>query len=91
MQPLGLLFSGELVHTLRFLGAVSPGARVAEVGSLSARAKMAIKFTSNAYLLQTNGTNASFLHGNANLQIKLSIICNIYHVIVHFLPKTHGF
>ena len=90
MQPLGLRFSGALVHTLRFFGAVSPGARVAEVGSLSVRAKMAIKIYVKG-VFTIFGTNALFLRGNANLQIKLSIICNIYHVIVHFLPKTHGF
>ena len=90
MQPLGLLFSGALVQTLRFFGAVSPGARVAEVGSLSARAKMAIQIYVKR-VFTTFETNASFLHGNANLQIKLSIICNINYVKVHLLPKKHCF
>ena len=27
----------------------------------------------------------------ANLQILFSLICNVYHVIVHFLPKKHCF
>ena len=30
----------------------------------------------------------SFLRVLAILQIQLSIICNVYHVIVHFLPKN---
>ena len=51
--------------------------KVADVGSLSAGAKMA--------------TNASFLRGIANLQIQFSIICNMYHVIGHFLPKKQCF
>ena len=33
--------------------------------------------------------NMSFLRLILNLQIYLSIICNIYHVIVHLLPKKH--
>ena len=37
-------------------------------------------------------TNASFfLRVIANLQIQFSIICNMYHVIGHFLPKKHCF
>ena len=36
-------------------------------------------------------SNASFLHIIANLQNQLSELCNIYHVIVHFLPKKHCF
>ena len=36
-------------------------------------------------------TNASFLRVNANLQIRFSIICNMYYVIVDFLPKKHCF
>ena len=36
-------------------------------------------------------TNASFLREITNFQIQLSKICNIYHVIVHFLPKKHCF
>ena len=35
--------------------------------------------------------NASFLCEIANLQIRFSIICNVYHAIVHFLPKKHCF
>ena len=34
---------------------------------------------------------ASFLRVTANLQILLSKTCNIYHVMVHFLPKKHCF
>ena len=36
-------------------------------------------------------TNASFLHVISNFRILLSKICNIYHVIVHVLPKKHCF
>ena len=36
-------------------------------------------------------TNAAILHVIANLQIQLSMKCNIYHVIVYFLPKKHCF
>ena len=32
-------------------------------------------------------TNSSFLAVTADLQIQFSIICNKYHVIMHFLPK----
>ena len=35
--------------------------------------------------------NASFLRLIVNLQILLSKICIIYHVIVYFLPKKHCF
>ena len=42
--------------------------RVAEIGSLSARAKMAIK-TSVKYAFTIFATNASFLREIANLQI----------------------
>ena len=65
-------------------------ARVAEVGSLSARAKMVIK-TFVKRVLTIFATNASFLRVIANLQIRISMICNIYHVIVHFLSKRHCF
>ena len=55
--------------------------RMAEVGSLSARAKMATKvFVRRVFAIFA--TNASFLRVIANLQIQFSIICNIYHVIV---------
>ena len=60
--------------------------RVAEVGSISARAKMAIKiFVKRVFTIFA--TNASFLPVTADLQIQFSIICNKYHVIMHFLPK----
>ena len=36
-------------------------------------------------------TNASFLRVISNFRIWLSKICNIYDVIVHFLPKKHCF
>ena len=65
-----------------------PHCRVAEVGSLSVGAKVAIKIkTFVRRVLAIFATNASFLRVIANLQIKLSIICNMYHVIVHLLPK----
>ena len=64
--------------------------RVAELGSLSSGAKMAMKtFVKRVFTIFA--TNASFLSIIANLQIQLSKICNIYHVIVHFLPKKHYF
>ena len=63
---------------------------MAEVGSLSARAKEAIKdFVKHVFTIFA--TNASFLRVMANLQIKLSITCNVYHVIVHLLPKKNCF
>ena len=34
-------------------------------------------------------TNSSFLCIIANLQMQFSLICTIYPVIVHFLPKKH--
>ena len=64
--------------------------RVAELGSLSSRAKMAMKiFVKRVFTMFA--TNASFLRLTANLQILHSKICNIYHVIVHFVPKKHCF
>ena len=64
--------------------------RVAELGSLSSGAKMAMKIFVKRVI--TNfATNASFLRITANLQYQLSKICNIYHVIVHFLSKKHCF
>ena len=65
-------------------------ARVAELGSLSSGAKMAMKIFVKR-LFTIFASNASFLRVIANLQNKLSEICNIYHVIVHFLPKKHCF
>ena len=59
--------------------------RMADVGSLLARVKMATK------VFAIFATNASFLCLIANLQISFSIIYNMYHVIVHFLPKKHCF
>ena len=54
--------------------------RVAEVDSLSASAKMPIKvFVKHVFTI--SATNASFLGVIANLQIQLSLIYNIYHVI----------
>ena len=64
--------------------------RVAELGSLSSRAKMAMKILVKR-VFTILATNASFLRLTLNLQILLSKICNIYHVIVHFLPKKHSF
>ena len=56
-------------------------ARVAEIGSLSARAKMAIQiFVWRVFAIFA--TNALLLRIIANLQIYFSIICNIYHEIV---------
>ena len=66
------------------------GSRVAELGSFSLGAKMAMKiFVKRVFTIFT--TNAAFLRVIANLQTELSEICNIYHVIVHFLPKKHCF
>ena len=63
-----------------------PTLRVAEVGSLSSKAKMVMKiFVKRVFTIVA--TNASFLRVIANLKTQLSIICKIYHVIVHFLPK----
>ena len=60
--------------------------RVEELGSLSLGAKMAMKnFVKRAFTIFAS--NASFLRIIANFQNELSEICNIYHVIVHFLPK----
>ena len=62
--------------------------RVAEVGSLSARARMGMKiFVRHVFAIFA--TNASFLRIIANLQIQFSIICNMCYVIVHFKPKKH--
>ena len=62
--------------------------RVAEVGSLSARAIWPTKiFVKSIFAIFV--TNASFLRVIANFQILVSMICNIYHVIVHLLPKKH--
>ena len=57
---------------------------MAEVGSLSARAKMPIKvFVKRVYLLFLQ-KNASFLHAIANLQYMQYIPCNS----VHFAQET---
>ena len=64
--------------------------RVAEVGSLSAKTKKAIKFFVRP-VFDIFATNASFLRAIANLQILFSTIYNIYHEIVQFLPKKHCF
>ena len=62
--------------------------RVAELGSLSSGAKMAMKiFVKRVFTIFA--TNASFLRVIANLQILLSKLCNTYHVIVHLLPKKY--
>ena len=62
--------------------------RVSELGSLSSGAKMAMKvFVKRVFIIFAS--NASFLRVIANLQI--SEICNIYYVIVHFLPKKQCF
>ena len=64
--------------------------RVVEVGSLSARTKIATKvFVRRVFAIFA--TNASFSCVIANLQINFSMICNKYHVIVHFLSKKHCF
>ena len=70
--------------------AVCDDDRVAELGSLSSGAKMALKiFVKRVFTIFAS--NASVLLVIANLQNLLSEICNIYHVIVHFLPKKHCF
>ena len=66
------------------------GDRVAELGSLSSGAKRAMKVVVKR-VFTIFATNASFLRVIANLQIQLSKICNIYHIIVNFLPKKHCF
>ena len=53
--------------------------RVAEVGSLSARAKMATQILVWR-VFAILWTNASFLQVIANLQVQFRISCNIYHV-----------
>ena len=64
--------------------------RVAGLGRLSAGAKMAMKpFVKRVFTIFA--TNASLLRVISNFRIELSKICNIYHVIVHFLPKKHCF
>ena len=64
------------------------GDSVAELGSLSSGAKMAMKiFVKRVFAIFA--TNESFLRVIPNLQNQLGKICNIYHVIVHFLPKKH--
>ena len=64
--------------------------RVAELGSFSLGAKMAMKiFVKRIFTIFAS--NASFLRVIASLQNELSEICNIYHVIVHFLPKKRCF
>ena len=64
--------------------------RVAGLGRLSAGAKMTMKpFVKRVFTIFA--TNASFLCVISNFRILLSKICNIYHVIVHFLPKKHCF
>ena len=78
---------GKILHQIRW---VREGERVAEVGSLSSKAKMAMKFFVKR-VFTIFATNASVLRTIANLQIQLRMICNIYHVIVHFLPKKHCF
>ena len=64
--------------------------RVAGLGRLPAGAKMGMKiFVQRVFTI--SATNVSFLCVIANLQIQLNKICNIYHSIVHFLPKKHCF
>ena len=64
--------------------------RVAELGSLSSGTKMAMKiFVKHVFTIFA--IKASFLRVIAYLQIELSKVCNIYHVIVHFLPKNTVF
>ena len=64
--------------------------RVAKVGSLSARAKLPTKiFVWRVFAIFA--TNASFLRVIANLEIQFSIICNMYHLMKHLLPKKHCF
>ena len=69
---------------------LNPSFRVAEVGSLSSKAKIAMKIFVKR-VVTIFATNASFLREIANLQIKLSRICYMFHVIVHFLPKITVF
>ena len=69
---------------------ITTPARVAGLGRLSAGAKIATKpFVKRVFTIFA--TNASFLRVISNFRIYLSKICNIYHVIVHFLPKKHCF
>ena len=64
-----------------------PHCRVAEVGSFSVGAKVAIKIkTFVRRVLAIFTTNASFLRVIVNLQIKFSTIFNIYNEIVQFWP-----
>ena len=71
-------------------GRIAEGGRVAELGSLSSGEKMAKKiFVKRVFTIFAS--NASFLREFAKLQNQLSEICNIYHVIVHFLPKNTVF
>ena len=64
------------------------GDRVAEVGSLSVRAKIAKKFSSGAYLLFSRQ-----MCRFCALQVWKfnSVEYAIYHVIKHFLPKNYSF
>ena len=62
--------------------------RSAKIGSLSVRVKMATKVRC---VFAIFATNASSLRVIVNLQIQFSIICYMYHVIGHFLPKKHCF
>ena len=64
--------------------------RVAEVGSLSARAKMATQVFVR-HVCANFATNSLCFCVIENLQIKFSIIFSMNHVIVLFLPKKHCF
>ena len=71
-----------------FIQSILYSHRVAELGSLSSGAKMPMEiFVKHVFTIFAS--NASFLRIITNLQNYLSEICNIYHVIVHFLLKKH--
>ena len=74
--------NSQLIHAkIKTIKRGTSEIRVAEVGSLSSGAKMAMEIFVNR-VFTIFATNASFLRVIANLQISLSKICNIYHVII---------
>ena len=88
--PMGRFFQYQ-AGSGRVLKKKSGTGRVAELDSLSSGAKMAMKiFVKRVFTISP--TNASFLWLIANLQTYMQYaICNIYHVIVHFLPQKQCF
>ena len=65
--------------------------RVAVVGSLFGERKNAHKSFRLARIYYFCIAFASLLSVIVNLQIQFSLIYNIYHVIVYFLPKKYYF